>query len=134
MRTLVVVVATLVSGAAFAEFGSGSPDAPVGAYQISAAGNGTGVWRLDTRTGALSYCWVHDIAEGLALVAEDAAKDDPFAAMDASIKLGLPGDRISKEELEQLGGEEGRQAPSVGSRHLLFEPAAVSFCARRFLW
>jgi hypothetical protein len=115
MRTLVVVVATLVSWAAFAESTSGSPDTPVGAYQISAAGDGAGVWRLDTRTGALSYCWARDIAEGLALVAEDAAKGDPFAAMDASIKFGLRSDRMSKEELEQLAAAKkaARPLPSV---------------------
>ena len=116
MRTPVVVIATLVSGAAFAEPASGSPDAPpVGAYQISAGGGGTGVWRLDTRTGDLAYCWVHDIAEGLALVAEDAEKGDPFADINASIKFGLPPDRISKEELEQLAAAKkaGKPLPSV---------------------
>jgi hypothetical protein len=103
LRTPVVVIATLVAGGAAAEPASGSsPDAPpVGVYQISAAAGGTGVWRLDTRTGDLSYCWVHDIAPALAVVAEDAKKEDPFAARDSAMGFGLS-PATTKEGLGEL--------------------------------
>jgi hypothetical protein len=90
MRIPAVTIVVLAAGAVPALAGTESPDAaPVGAYQIS-AGGGAGVWRLDTRTGALSYCWVHNIADALAFVAEKAQKDDPFEAIIDADRLGLP--------------------------------------------
>jgi len=90
---------------------------PSGAYQISAVGGGGGVWLLDTRSGSLSYCWEHDIADELAsaFLAEEAVKPgNRYNDIAAASRAGIVSD-ISEEEFARLAAAKkaGNPLPSV---------------------